>query len=280
MYIYSIITNTLKQKQGYIMKHILGCLRKCDQDFDLIKDGDNIAIGVSGGKDSIVLLNAMRLYRYYAKKKFNIKAVSIDLGQKDFFDSEPIKKLCDRWSIEYHVVKTNIAEVVFEGRREKNPCSLCSKMRRGAQHEWCHENNCNKIALGHHRDDALETFMMSFLFEGRISTLSPITWMDRSDMEQIRPLLYCPEKEIISAINRLNLPITKKTCPVDGKTNRQNMKDLIKSFQKIAPDPEKYMLLALKKTHNYNLWDNNKRRPADMPPWHTEEEFILPKKKR
>lgn len=250
------------------MRHILGALRKCDEEFNLIKEGDNIAVAVSGGKDSIALLNAMQLYRYFSKVKFTLKAVSVDLGQKGFFDSEPIGKLCDKWGIEYHVIKTNIASIIFEGRKEKNPCSLCSKMRRGSIHDWCKQNNCNKVALGHHRDDALETFMMSLLFEGRISTLSPITWMDRIDIEQIRPLLFCPESEIIKAVAKLNLPITKSKCPVDGKTNRQNMKDLIKSFHNVSTDPEKYMLLGLKKTHNYNLWDKNKRRPEELEPWH------------
>ena len=250
------------------MRHILGTLRRCDEQFNLIKEGDNVAVAVSGGKDSIALLNAMQLYRHFSKHKFGLKAVSVDLGQKGFFDSAPIAELCDKWNIPYEVVKTNIASVVFEGRREKNPCSLCSKMRRGTIHDWCKRNNCNKVALGHHREDALETFMMSFLFEGRISTLSPITWMDRSDIEQIRPLLFCPESEIINAIKKYKLPITKSKCPVDGKTNRQTMKELIKSFGEIATDPEKYMLLALRKTENYNLWDDNKRRPEDMPPWH------------
>lgn len=250
------------------MRHILGTLRRCDEEFNLIKDGDCIAVAVSGGKDSIALLNAMQLYRYFSKSKFTIKAVSVDLGQKGFFDSEPIRKLCDKWGVEYHVIKTNIASIIFDDRKEKNPCSLCSKMRRGSIHDWCKENNCNKVALGHHREDAIETFMMSLLFEGRMSTLPPITWMDRSDIEQIRPLLFCPEKEIIKAVKKHNLPITKSKCPVDGKTNRENIKNLIKSFHNFSTEPEKYMLLALQKTHNYNLWDTNKRRPADMPPWH------------
>lgn len=246
------------------MKYILGCLRRCDEEFNLIKDGDNIAIGVSGGKDSIMLLNAMRLYRNFSKNKFNIKAVTVDLDKDNPFNAEPIKKLCKEWKIEYHVIPTDITKIVFEGRREKNPCSLCSTMRRGAIHKWCRENDCNKIALGHHREDALETFMMSLLFEGRISTLSPITWMDRADIEQIRPFLFVPERDIISSVKKYKLPVTKSKCPVNGKTNREQMKNLIKSFQKIAPDPEKYMLLALRKTHNYNLWDKNKRRPEAL----------------
>ncbi|MCK5128608.1 MAG: tRNA 2-thiocytidine biosynthesis protein TtcA [Clostridiales bacterium] len=250
------------------MKHILGCIRKCDEEFNLIKDGDNIAVGISGGKDSIMLLNALRLYRYFAKSKFNIKAVTVDLDQDNPFNAEPIRKLCEKWEIEYHVIHTQITKIVFEGRKEKNPCSLCSTMRRGAIHKWCKENNCNKIALGHHRDDALQTFMMSLLFEGRISTLSPITWMDRADIEQIRPMLFVPEKEILSEVRKLNLPVTKSKCPANGLTNRDNMRELIKSFQKVSTDPEKNMLLALRKTHNYNLWKNNSRRPDDMTPWH------------
>ena len=200
------------------------------------------------------------------------------MGRKAFSTAPPLLSYAIKWDIEYHVVETNIASIVFEGREEKNPCSLCSKMRRGTIHDWCKQNNCNKVALGHHREDALETFMMSFLFEGRISTLSPITWMDRSDIEQIRPLLFCPENEIIKSVKKYNLPITKSKCPVDGKTNRQNMKELIQSFHNVATDPEKYMLLALQKTHNYNLWDDNKRRPDDMPIWHSPEESVMQKR--
>ena len=245
------------------MKHILGCMRRAIEDFDMIDDGDRIAVGISGGKDSIALLKAMRLYQYYGLKKYDLVAITIDLGLDGGMDLTPVQALCDEWEIPYVVKKTNIAKVVFEGRQEKNPCSLCAKMRRGALHDACHEMNCNKIALGHHRDDALQTFMLSLLYEGRISTFSPLTWMDRADITQIRPMIYVPEKEIISAVRRYDLPVTKNPCPADGHTKRDDMRDLIKHFQTVADDPEKYMLLALKKTNTYNLWDKVKRKPKE-----------------
>ena len=253
------------------MKYILGCIRKCDEEFNLIKDGDNIAVGVSGGKDSILLLYALHLYRNFSKSKFNIKAVTVDLNKDNPFNAEPIKKLCDEIGVEYQVIPTNITRIVFEERKEKNPCSLCSTMRRGAIHKWCKQNNCNKIALGHHREDALHTFLMSLLFEGRMSTLSPITWMNRADIEQIRPMLFIPEKEIISQVKKLGLPVTKSKCIAEGNTNRDEMKKLIEDFKKLLPDADKNMLLALRKIHNYNLWDNNKKRLEDMPAWHVKE---------
>ena len=246
------------------MKHILGAMRKAIEDFDMIDDGDRIAVGISGGKDSITLLKALRLYQYYGVKKYELVAMTIDLGMGGSrMDTSSIQALCDEWEIPYVVKDTNIASVVFEGKKEKNPCSLCAKMRRGSLHSLCHEHGCNKIALGHHRDDAIQTFMLSLLFEGRISTFSPLTWMDRADITQIRPMIYVPEKEIISAACRYKLPVTKSPCPANGHTKREEMKDLIKQFHTITDDPEKYMLLALKKTHTYNLWDKIKRKPRD-----------------
>ena len=175
------------------MRYILGCIRRCVDDFDMIEDGDSIAVGVSGGKDSMILLKAMHMYQYFSKKKFELSAITIDLGMSEDFDTSIIKNMCDEWDIPYYVKKTNIGQVVFEGRKEKNPCSLCSKMRRGTIHDVCKQHGINKIALGHHRDDVVQTFLMSLLYEGRVSTFSPLTWMDRADIVQIRPMIYVPE---------------------------------------------------------------------------------------
>lgn len=241
------------------MRYILGCIRRCVEDFDMIDDGDNIAVGVSGGKDSMVLLKAMHMYKYFSKKRFNLSAITIDLGMEDF-DTGIIKDMCDEWNIPYYVKKTNIGRVVFEGRKEKNPCSLCSKMRRGSIHELCKEQGINKIALGHHREDVVQTFLMSLLYEGRVSTFAPLTWMDRADIVQIRPMVYVPEKEIVAAVKRYNIPIVKSPCIKDGATKREDMKELLKYMDTMSEDSVKYIMLAIKKTHTYNLWDKIKRR--------------------
>jgi len=245
------------------MKHVLACLKRADRDFGMIRDGDHIAVGLSGGKDSIVLLHALRLYRYYSGLSYGLTAVTLDLGIDGEMNTEPLREYCGNWDIPYHVRKSDIADVVFHIRQEKNPCSLCSKMRRGMLHELCLELGIKKIALGHHREDAIETFMMSMLLEGRISTFSPLSWMDRTDIVQIRPLIYVPEQKIIEVRRKLELPVVKNKCPMDGHSKRQEIKELIQSFRSVADEPEKYMLLALQKTQNYNLWDKIKRRPGE-----------------
>ena len=247
------------------MRYILSCVRRAVEDFAMIKEGDKIAVGVSGGKDSMVLLKAMHLYRYISKVKYELHAITIDLGHSDAFNTEPIKKLCDEWGIEYHVVKTNIGKIVFEGRQEPNPCSLCSRMRRGSIHDECKRLGINKIALGHHREDVVETFLMSLLYEGRINTFSPLTWMDRADIVQIRPMIYAPEKEVVLAAKQNNLPIVKNPCPADTDSKRQDMKRLLKTLDTYRSDGDaaKYLMLAIKKTETYHLWDKIKRRPGE-----------------
>jgi len=247
------------------MRYILSCIRRAVEDFDMIKEGDKIAVGVSGGKDSMVLLKAMHLYRYISKVNYELHAITIDLGLSDKFDTMPVKELCDEWDIKYHVVKTNIGKIVFEGRKEKNPCSLCSRMRRGSIHDECKEHGINKIALGHHREDVVETFLMSLLYEGRINTFSPLTWMDRADIVQIRPMIYAPEKEVVSACKQNNLPIIKNPCPADLDSKRQDMKRLLKTLNTYRKDGDaaKYLMLAIKKQENYHLWDKIKRRPGE-----------------
>ena len=247
------------------MRYILSCVRRAVEDFDMIKEGDKIAVGVSGGKDSMVLLKAMHLYRYISKVEFELHAITIDLGLSNSFDTSIVQELCDDWNIPYHVVKTNIGKIVFEGRKEKSPCSLCSRMRRGSIHDKCKELGINKIALGHHRDDVVETFLMSLLYEGRINTFSPLTWMDRADIVQIRPMIYAPEKEVISAARANKLPIIKSPCPADTQTKRQDMKELLKILNGFRKDGDaaKYIMLAIKKTDTYHLWDEIKRRPSE-----------------
>ncbi len=235
------------------MKKLLGCIRRADEDFCMIQGGDRIAVGVSGGKDSIALLYALRLYKYFAKTKFDIVGITLDMG---LFHPDTIKlqQFCTENDIEYHVTKTQIGNIVFEARKESNPCSLCSNLKRGALHNAALKYNCNKVALGHHFDDVLETLMMSLLYEGRFNTFSPVTYMERKNIYVIRPMVYASEMEIIGAVKRHNLPIFKSGCPADGITKREEMKDLVRQIVKIYPDFKDRVLTALKNKNTQKLW--------------------------
>lgn len=235
------------------MKKILGCIRRADEDFGMIRDGDKIAVGVSGGKDSIALLYAMRLYQYFAKTKFDIVGVTLDMG---LFhpDTTQLKRFCEENDIKYHVENTSIGNIVFEARKESNPCALCSNLKRGALHNAAIELGCNKVALGHHFDDVLETLMMSLLFEGRFNTFSPVTYMDRKQLYVIRPMVYAYEMEIIGAVRRHNLPVFKSGCPADGVTKREEMKNAVREIVKVYPDFKERVLTALKNKDTQKLW--------------------------
>ncbi len=235
------------------MKKILGCIRRADEDYGLIQDGDKIAVGVSGGKDSIALLYAMRLYQYFSKAKFEMVGITLDMG---LFhpDTNEIQRFCTENDIPYKVVTTEIGNIVFEIRKETNPCALCSKLKRGALHDAALELGCNKVALGHHFDDVLETLMMSLLYEGRFNTFSPLTYLDRKNIHVIRPMVYLPEMEIIGAVKRHNLPVFKSGCPADGETAREEMKELVRVIVKKYPDFKERVLTALKTKDTQKLW--------------------------
>lgn len=235
------------------MKKLLGCIRRADEDFGMIADGDKIAVGVSGGKDSIALLYALRLYQHFSKSKYEITGVTLDMG---LFhpDTNELKRFCDDNQIRYEVVKTQIGNIVFEARNESNPCSLCSNLKRGTLHNAALDLGCNKVALGHHFDDVLETLMMSLLFEGRFNTFSPVTHMDRKNIDVIRPMVYASEMEIIGAVKRHKLPVFKSGCPADGVTKREEMKDAVRTTVKKYPDFKQRVLTALKNKDNRNLW--------------------------
>ena len=235
------------------MKKILGCIRRADDDFGLINDGDRIAVGVSGGKDSIALLYSLRLYQYFSQKKFDLVGITLDMG---LFhpDTEELQKFCCANQIDYRVVETKIGNIVFEARNESNPCSLCSNLKRGALHNAAIAANCNKVALGHHFDDVLETLMMSLLYESRFNTFSPLTYMERKNIYVIRPMVYASEMEIIGAVKRHNLPVFKSGCPADGTTKRQEMKDDVKLITKKYPHFKERVLSALKNKDTRHLW--------------------------
>lgn len=236
------------------IKRVLGSIRRADEKFGMIEDGDKVAVGISGGKDSLMLLFALSIYKKFSKKNFQIVAITVDLGFRPY-DLSPIQEFCEKLGVQYKVVSSEIGNVVFNVRKEKNPCALCANMRRGALNNAAKELSCNKVALAHHRDDAIETLLMSLFLESRMNTFAPVTYLSRIDLKVIRPFIYVPE-EIISSCAKYNqLPIVNAPCPIDGKTSRQDIKDLIKELSEKFPDLHEKLLHALDNTETYNLWD-------------------------
>lgn len=213
------------------IEHILSHARKAVEEYDMISSGDRIAVGVSGGKDSLTLLCALAKLKRVLQLEYDIVAITIDMGLPGS-DFSKIAELCRELEIEYHVIKTEIYEIIFNVRQEKNPCSLCARMRRGALHDACIELGCKKIALGHHYDDVVETFMLNLFFEGRVGAFSPVTYLSRKDITMIRPLIYTPEKEIKAFSSGASLPVVKSSCPADGNTERAKMKEYLALFDK------------------------------------------------
>lgn len=228
------------------MKTTLGCLRKADTDFHLIEPGDRVAVGVSGGKDSLLLLHALSLYRKFSHKDFTLMAFTISMGLEPF-DLSGIHRLCQELDIPYVVKQTEIGDIIFNKRKEKNPCALCAKMRRGSLHTALREAGIHKVALGHHYDDAVETFFLSLFYEGRLSCFHPVTYLDRMDITQIRPLLYVSEAMVREAAQRLQLPVVHNPCPADGATKRQEVKDLIAGLQGQYPKLKEYTFAAMQR---------------------------------
>ena len=217
------------------MNRITSIVRRCIDDYSMINAGDRIAVGVSGGKDSLALLCALSNLRRFYPKPFELSAITVHMGMEGM-DFSPVSELCEKLEVPYTLVQTEIQKVVFEERREKNPCSLCSRMRKGVLNEKLLEQGITKIALGHHYDDAVETFFMSLFYEGRINCFRPVTFMDRTGVTQIRPLLYVTEKQVRSFTERFQLPVIKNPCPMDGTSQRQEIKDLIKTLAADYPD--------------------------------------------
>ena len=216
------------------MQKLIGLVRRCVQDYHMIEEGDRIGVGVSGGKDSVALLAFLAELRKYNDKKFEVEAVTIDMGLG--MDYSSIQQLCDRLDVKFNLVKTEIGPIIFDHRKEKNPCSMCSKMRRGALNQAILERGMNKLALGHHYDDAVETVMMSLFYEGRISCFQPVTDLDRTGIIQIRPMLYIHEKSIDSFVKRNDLPVITNRCPVDKYTKREEIKQLVYDLSATYPD--------------------------------------------
>lgn len=236
------------------MKQTLGAIRKADEDWNLIQDGDRVCVGLSGGKDSLLLTQALCLYRKFSKKQFDLLAITVDLGLQPF-DLSPVSAFCKSIDVPFTVVPTDIGEVVFDIRKESNPCSLCAKMRKGALYEETKKQGCNKIALGHHQDDLLDTFFMSMFFEGRLTALKPIFYLSRSDLTAIRPMIYLPEQHIIGLAKKLELPIVTSPCPANGNTKRDEIHQSIVALQRQYPQLKEKVFSAIEKDQNYQLWD-------------------------
>ncbi len=208
------------------MKKILSRLRRAVEDYNMIENGDRIAVGVSGGKDSLVSLLAMKSLQRFYPKEFHLEAVTIDLGFPDM-DYSNIAALCAEWDIPYHIEKTDIKQIVFDYRQEESPCSLCAKLRRGAMCAVVEEKNINKIVYGHHFDDVINTYFLSLIYEGRMNTFSPVTYLERMDKIVLRPFIYVEESEIKRYAEKNNLPVVKNSCPADKNTKRQYAHDLV-----------------------------------------------------
>ena len=225
------------------MQKLMGLLRRCVEDYQMISPGEKVAVGVSGGKDSLVLLRLLAGLQQYSD--FQLEAITIDMGLG--MDYSGVQKMCDALNVPYTIVQTQIAPIIFEHRKEKNPCSMCSKMRRGALNQAILDRGIHKIALGHHYDDAVETFLMSLLFEGRISCFQPVTDLDRTGVIQIRPMLYIHEKTVDNFATRMELPVVENRCPVDKTTKREEVKQLIYSLSQTYPDLKERIFGAMQR---------------------------------
>jgi tRNA(Ile)-lysidine synthase TilS/MesJ len=238
------------------MKKILGAVRRAVQDYDMIQEGDRIAVGVSGGKDSLLLFETLWRLKQFFPRSFEVVPIHVDMG---FAETDPVEKAAlDAYFADKGTplvkVPTQLAEILFDVRGGKDACSLCSKMRRGALCTTCNQIGCNKLALGHHADDVLETMLLSFIYEGRLSTFEPVSLMDRTGITVIRPLIYVYEGDIRGVANRYQLPVLHNPCPADKHTSREQMKDLVKYIQQQIPIAKDRMVAAIENPERYHLW--------------------------
>jgi tRNA 2-thiocytidine biosynthesis protein TtcA len=236
------------------VKTTLGRLRRADQDFHLIASGDCVAVGVSGGKDSLLMLYALAMYRRIRKDDFTLHAIMLTTGVTAP-DTAAIEAFSAALNVPITVRYTDLYQILFELRNDRSPCPLCAKMRRAMLCDMSRELGCNKLALGHHREDVLETLLMSLIFEGRFHTFHPKSYMSRSGITVIRPMIYMPEKEVIHMRRQLNLPVLENPCPANGHTKRQEMKELLSELSRRYPHLQETMLSALKNTEQYGLWE-------------------------
>ena len=226
------------------LQQLLSFTRKAVDEYQMIQEGDHIAVGISGGKDSLTLLYALHGLKRFYPNKFELSAITVDLGYEEF-DLNPVHELCQELGVPYKVVKTDIAHILFEERKESNPCSLCAKMRKGALNDAVKEMGCNKVAYAHHKDDIIETMLLSLIFEGRFHSFSPKTYLDSMDLTVIRPIMFVDEADVIGFKNKYNLPVVKSKCPVDGYTKRQYAKELVRQLNTEHPGAKNRMFTAI-----------------------------------
>ncbi len=235
-------------------QQMLSKLRKGITDYKLIKDGDKIAVGVSGGKDSVTLVKLLAEYQKFSPQKFSLIAITVDLQFNNTpADYSEIQALCEQLQVPYFIERTEIAEIVFNVRKETNPCALCSKMRKGALYDRAKLEGCNKVALGHHQDDLIDTFIMSMLYEGRLNTFAPKSYLDRTGLTLIRPMLYLSESDVLGYSK--NLPVYESSCPANKQTHREKVKDILKEIGKDVKNVREMLFSALTHPDRYNLFD-------------------------
>lgn len=226
------------------LQQLYSHVRQAMDDYHMVDEGDQIAIGISGGKDSLTLLYALAGLRNFYPTHFKLTALTVDLGF-DGFNLSPVEKLCEQLQVPYHIVKTDIGKIVFEERREKSPCALCSKMRKGALNDYAKQLGCNKVAYAHHMDDMIETMFLSMFYEGQFYSFSPVTHLERSAITVIRPLMYVPEVDVIGFKNKYELPLIKNPCPADGITKREYVKQLVQQINRDNPGVKKQIFHAI-----------------------------------
>lgn len=230
------------------LQRLLSLIRQAVDQYEMIEEGDHIAIGISGGKDSLTLLWGLAHLQKFYPKHFSLSAITVDMGI-DTMDLEPIKALCQEFQVPYEIVPTEIGKILFDIRKETNPCSLCAKLRKGALNNKALEMGCNKIAYAHHKDDLIETAMMSLLYEGRFYAFSPVTHLDRTDLTVIRPLMFVSEADVKGFRNKYQLPVCKNPCPMDGHTRREYVKNLIHTLNMENPGVKDRLFRAVIEGH-------------------------------
>ncbi len=239
------------------MQQLLSLVRRAVQDYNMIEDNDRIAIGISGGKDSLTLLSALKAMQRFYPKGYELEAITVSLGFENM-DFSPIQKFCDSIGVNYTIVETDIGQIIFDERKEKNPCALCSKMRKGALNTMAEKLGCNKVALGHNKDDVIETFLMALLYEGRIHCFSPCTYLSRKKIMSIRPLIYVPERDVKGFANKAKLPIVSNACKADGNTKREEIKKIVRRLNTEYDHFEDRTFNAIKRSYleGWNTYEN------------------------
>ena len=226
------------------LQQLMSPVRRALDDYHMIDEGDHIAVGISGGKDSLSLLSALAGLKRFYPARFELTAVTVDLGF-GIQNFDQIAQMCDELKVPYIKVNTDIGKIIFDERKEQNPCALCAKMRKGALNTKVKELNCNKVAYAHHKDDIVVTMLLSLIYEGRFHTFRPVTYLDRMDLTVIRPLMYVQEAEVIGFVNHNQLPVAKSACPADGYTKRKYAEDLLKRLNQETPGVKERMFTAI-----------------------------------